>query len=136
VPVKAKLRSGYLGERRGEVWLTGLPFNEPDSEVIRVDALQIKTRSDSKAVNLLVALFTDPETVGAIQAALTENFAKDYDHVLSAARGALAGRRQGDFQLAAKIDQVHHGRIMVTGRGLFLAVEARGAASVLYRPRR
>jgi len=136
VPVKAKLRSGYLGERRGEVWLTGVPFNEPDSEVIRVDGLKIATRSDSKAVDLLVALFTDPETVGAIQAALTENFAKDYDHVLAAARGALAERRQGDFQLAAKIDQVHHGRILVTGRGLFLAVEARGAATVLYRPRR
>jgi len=64
VPVRAKLKSGYLGERRGEVWLTGLPFNEPDSEVIRVDALQIKTRSDSKAVDLMVALFTDPETIG------------------------------------------------------------------------
>ena len=136
VPVRAKLKSGYLGERRGEVWLTGLPFNEPDSEVIRVDALQIKTRSDSKAVDLLVALFTDPDTVGAIQAALTENFAKDYDHVLTAARRALAERREGDFQLTAKIDEVHHGRIMVTGAGLFLAVEARGAASVLYRPRR
>jgi hypothetical protein len=48
----------------------------------------------------------------------------------------LAERREGDFQLTAKIDQVHHGRIMVTGGGLFLAVEARGAASVLYRPRR
>jgi len=136
VPVRATLKSGYLGERRGEVWLTGLPFNEPDSEVIRVDALQIKTRSDSKAVDLLVALFTDPETIGSIQAALTENFAKDYDHVLTAARRALAERREGDFQLTAKIDEVHHGRIMVTGAGLFLAVEARGAASVLYRPRR
>jgi hypothetical protein len=136
VPVRAKLRNGYLGERRGEVWLTGLPFNEPDSEVIRVDALQIKTRSDSKAVDLLVALFTDPDTVGAIQAALTENFAKDYDHVLTAARQALAERRQGDFQLSAKIDQVHHGRIVVTGRGLFLSVTASGAASVLYRPRK
>jgi hypothetical protein len=136
VPVKAKLQTGYLGERRGEVWLTGLPFNEPDSEVIRVDALQIKTRSDSKAVDLLVALFTDPDTVGAIQAALTENFAKDYDHVLTAARRALAERREGDFQLTAKIDQVHHGRIVVTGRGLFLSVTASGAASVLYRPRR
>ena len=136
VPVRAKLQSGYLGERRGEVWLTGLPFNAPDSEVIRVDALQIKTRSDSKAVDLMVALFTDPDTIGAIQAALTENFAKDYDHVLTAARRALAERREGDFQLTAKIDQVHHGRIVVTGRGLFLLVEASGAASVLYRPRR
>ncbi|MGN6820188.1 MAG: DUF4403 family protein [Sphingomonas sp.] len=136
VPVRAKLQSGYLGERRGQVWLTGLPFNDPDSEVIRVDDLKIATRSDSQAVDLLAALFTDPDTVGAIQAALTENFAKDYDHVLTAARGALAQRQQGDFQLAATITQVHHGRIAVTGRGLFLAVEARGNASILYRPHR
>jgi len=136
VPVRAKLQSGYLGERRGQVWLTGMPFNAPDSEVIRVDDLKIATRSDSKAVDLLVGLFTDPETVGAIQAALTENFAKDYDRILTAARGALATRRQGDFQLAAAITQVHHGRIAVTGQGLFLAVEARGNASILYRPRR
>ncbi len=133
VPVRAKLKSGYLGERRGQVWLTGVPFNEPDSEVIRVDDLKIATRTDSKAVDLIVALFTDPDTVGAIQAALTENFAKDYDRVIGAARKAIAARRQGDFQITATIDQVHHGRILVTGQGLFLPVEARGKASILYR---
>jgi len=135
VPVKAKLKSGYLGERHGMVWLTGLPFNAPDSEVIRVDDLRIATRSDSKAIDMLVGLFTDPDTVGAIQAALTENFAKDYDRIIGAARKALATRREGNFQLAADITQVHHGRILVTGQGLFLTVEARGNASILYRHR-
>jgi hypothetical protein len=136
VPVRATLKSGYLGERRGMVWLTGTPFNAPDSEVIRVDNLQIATRSDSKAVDMLVELFADPETVGAIQAALTENFAKDYDHVLRAARGALAERQAGDFRLTATIAQVHHGRIVVTGQGLFLPVAASGTASIVYRARR
>lgn len=135
VPVRAKLKSGYLGERRGQVWLTGLPFNAPDSEVIRVDDLKIAARTDSKAVDLLIGVFTDPDTVGAIQAALTENFAKDYDRIVGAARKALAARRQGDFRIAATINEVHHGRILVTGQGLFLSVEARGAAQILYRRR-
>ena len=135
VPVKAKLRSGYLGERRGLVWLTGMPFNASDSEIIRVDDLKIAARTDSKAVDLLIGVFTDPDTVGAIQAALTENFAQDYDRVIGAARKALAVRRQGDFRIAATIGEVHHGRILVTGQGLFLSVEARGAAEILYRPR-
>ena len=80
-------------------------------------------------------MFTDPDTVGAIQAALTENFAQDYDRVIGAARKALAARRQGDFRIAATIGEVHHGRILVTGQGLFLSVEARGAAEILYRRR-
>ena len=76
-----------------------------------------------------------PDTVGAIQAALTENFAKDYDRIIGAARKALTARRQGDFRIAATISEVHHGRILVTGRGLFLSVEARGSAEILYRRR-
>ncbi len=135
VPVVAKLKSGYLGERRGEVWLTGKPYNGPNSEVITVQELKLTARADDKALDLLIQLFNDPETVGSIQSALTENFAKDYDRILAAARKALASRQEGDFTVTANIAHVSHGRIVVTGAGLFLPVEARGSASILFRPR-
>jgi hypothetical protein len=134
VKVKAKLRSGLLGETKGEVWLSGLPVNEPNSEVIRIDDLTFATRTDSKTVNLLIALFSDPATLDSIRSALTEDFAKDYAKVLIAARRAIAGRREGDVLLSANITRVTHGKIVVTGQGLFLPVQAYGTATIAYRP--
>lgn len=134
--VKAKLRSGFMGETRGEVWLSGLPVNEENSERIRITDLKIATRTNSKAVNMLIALFTDPQTIEAIRTALTEDFAKDYAKVLTAARTAIASRRAGDVLLAANITKVTHGKITVTGQGLFLPVQAYGTATIAYRPGR
>ncbi|MBS0480314.1 MAG: DUF4403 family protein [Proteobacteria bacterium] len=134
--VKAKLRSGLIGETRGEVWLSGLPVNEENSERIRITDLKIATRTNSKTVNMLIALFDDPQTIDAIRTALTEDFAKDYARVLAAARTAIASRREGDVLLSANINKVTHGKIMVTGKGLFLPVQAYGTATIAYRPAR
>jgi len=134
VKVKATLRSGLIGTTTGEVWLSGLPVNEPNSERIRIDDLKIATRTDSKTVNLLIALFGDEQTLEAIRTALTEDFAKDYTKVLTAARTAIASRREGDVVLSANITRVTHGKVVVTGQGLFLPVQAYGAATIAYRP--
>ncbi len=134
VQVEATLRSGLLSATHGDVWLSGLPVNEPNSERIRIDDLRIATRTDSKAVNLLIALFSDPATLETIRTALTEDFAKDYAKVLTAARTAIASRREGDVLIAATVTRVTHGKIAVTGQGLFLPVQAYGAATIAYRP--
>jgi len=136
IRVKATLHSGLIGETHGEVWLSGLPVNAPNSERIGIEDLKIATRTNSKAINLLIALFNDPVTLEAIRTALTEDFAKDYAKVLTAARTAIASRREGDILMSAAITKVTHGKITVTGQGLFLPVQAYGTASIAYRPGR
>ena len=134
VQVKATLRSGVIGPTRGEVWLSGLPVNDENSERIRIDDLKVATRTDSKAVNMLIALFNDPVTLETIRTALTEDFARDYTKVLTAARAAIANRREGDVLIAATVTTVTHGKVAVTGQGLFLPVQAYGTATIAYRP--
>ena len=134
VRLKAQLQNGLVGETKGEVWLTGLPVNQPNSQVIRIEDLKITTRTESKTVDMLLALFEDQATLDSIRQALVEDFARDYGHVLNAARDALVSRREGDFVLAVTITKVTHGRIAVTGKGLFLPVQADGNASIVFRP--
>lgn len=136
VPVTAKLRSGLYRQTRGMVWLTGELWNAPSLQQVSIRNLKLSASTDSKAVNLLIALVTDPETIASIQGALTENFARDYARIVAAATKAIALRREGDFVIATQIVNIRHGRILVTGQGLFLPVEARGTASISYRPGR
>ena len=134
VKARAKLRSGLLGESKGTVWLTGVPFNAPDSEVIEIRDLKLTGETNSHSLNLILTLFRQPALLDAVRGSLTQNFAKDYAKVLGSARTALADRRQGDFVLSARIDKVEHGRVVPTGPGLFLPVSASGEASIAYRP--
>ncbi len=135
VQVRATLQSGLFGATSGEVWLTGLPYNAPNSERIEIRDLTLTGSTDSHSVNLLLALFQTPALLDTIRNALTQDFAKDYDRILGSARGAIAERRQGDFVLAATITRVDHGRVVPTGSGLFLPLQANGTAAITYRPR-
>jgi hypothetical protein len=123
-----------LGRTKGEVWLTGLPVHAPDSEVIRVKDLQIFGSTDSASANILIALMLGDAVRGEIEGSLTQDFGKDYRHVVEAAQKAIAMKRLGQFEISAKVDSVHHGVIKVTGAGLFLPVEVTGAAKVVYKP--
>jgi len=136
VTVKAALRSGLIGETHGEVWLSGLPVNDDNSQRINIADLKVATRTDSKTVNLLIALFDDPRTLETIRTALTEDFAKDYAQVLAAARAAIASYRVDDVLLSTNVTRVTHGKIAVTGQGLYLPVQAFGEATIAYRPGR
>ena len=136
VKAKVKPRNGLLGATKGQVWLSAVPYNEPGSQVVRVRNLAIAGKSDSVTIDLLFALFNNETVQQEIRAGLSHDFAGDYQKVLRAARGAIAGHREGDFVLSADVTSVRNGPIKVTGQGLFLPVEAEGTANIRYAPLR
>jgi hypothetical protein len=136
VEAKAQLKGQKRTTTHGEIWLTGTPYNDVDSRVVHIRNLQITGTTDNTTVNLLLMLFQDQSMLVEIQNALTQNFDKDYDKVLTAARKAIAGRREGDMVMSANVRKVVSGKIQVTGQGLFLPVQASGTAMIEYRPAR
>lgn len=123
-----------LKRTKGEIWLSAIPYNQNNSQVVKVRDLKIAARTDSNAVNLLITLFSDAKVLAEITKALTEDFNKDYEKVLVAAKKAIAQRREGDFVLSAEVDNVSHGSVVVTGSGLFLPVDVTGKAKIRYIP--
>lgn len=134
IQASADIIRSPLPGTKGEIWLSAVPFNQANSQIIKVRDLQIAARTDNQAVNLLMSLFSDAEVLAEINAALTEDFNKDYEKVLLAARKAISQRREGDFTLSAQVDNVSHGTVMVTGSGLFLPVDVTGKANIRYTP--
>ena len=130
-----KPRNLSLRATKGVVWLSAVPFNQANSQFVQVRDLQIAAHTDSPGVNLLFSLFENGSVHDSIRTALAHDFVGDYQKVLTAARGAISARRQGDFMLSANVTRVDHGLIQVTGQGLFMPVEAQGEARILYQPR-
>lgn len=137
VGVKAKVeaRAASFARASGEAWLTALPFNRADSQLLEARDVRFATRTDSRVVNLLIALFDDPSVQASIAAGLRHDFTPDYRKVLGKAQAAIGRRREGDFVLSATIDHVVNGAVKATGEGLFLPVSAEGSARIDYRPR-
>jgi hypothetical protein len=136
IEAKVQARHHAFATTKGVVWLSAVPFNTANSQVVQVRDLKIAGQTDSQTVNLLFALFEDPGVLENIRQSLVHDFAGDYQKVLTKARDAIAGHREGDFVLSAKVDSVRNGTLEATGEGLFLPVEASGAATIVYRPRR
>lgn len=136
IKAKADVRNGPLSATRGEIWLSGTPYNDTGTQRIHVRDLAIAGRTDRRAADLLFLLFDDPEVLETVRLALTHDFEGDYQKVLTAARKAIAERREGDVLLSAVVDKVTHGALRVTGQGLFLPVQAQGTANILYSPQR
>ncbi|GAA0265081.1 DUF4403 family protein [Alteraurantiacibacter aestuarii] len=116
------------GSAQGKVWLTGIPFNEPDSAVIAIRDLTIYGDSDRPAVDLLTRMVAGEELRAGIEQALVGDFTREYEGVIADAREALANLAAEGVQINASITSVGHGPIQVTGRGLFLPVAAVGTA--------
>lgn len=135
VDVDAKAPNSPIESAKGRVWLTAVPYNEPNSEVVEFRQLSAVTHTDKPQVDLLAGLFATPAVLATISGSLTQNFADDYTRVLTSAKQAVAAKRLGDIVLAARIDKVTHGRIVPTGAGLYLPVEASGTATISYHPR-
>lgn len=136
VEAQVRARNTVLGWTKGQVWLSAVPYNAPDSQVVRVRDVRIAGETNSTTVNLLFALFADSVVQDRIRSALTHDFAPDYNKVLVAARRAVSGHREGDFVLSADIAHVSNGPLKVTGQGVFMPVQAQGAANIRFRPQR
>ncbi len=135
VDAKASARDNSVLSAKGRIWLTALPFNTANSQVVQARDVQLAADTDSNIANLLVRLFSDGSIRESIAQGLTHDFAPDYNKVLGKARAAIGARREGDFLLSADITRVDTGELKVTGSGLFLPVRASGKATIAYRPR-
>lgn len=135
VVARAKARDRSYLATKGEVWLTAIPYNAPNSQMVRARDVAIATDTDSQITNLLIALFKDSSIRDDIAQGLSHDFAPDYAKVLGSARKAIGAKRQGDFLLSADVTSVANGTLAVTGKGLFLPVRAMGQATISYRPR-
>lgn len=131
----AKSREHPSLSTRGRIWLTALPFNAADSQLVQARDVQLAADTDSNIANLLIRLFSDGSIRESIAQGLRHDFAPDYTKVLGKARAAIGARREGDFLLSADISRVETGEMKVTGGGLFLPVRATGRATIAYRPR-
>lgn len=136
IDLSAQLAGKADTRTKAQAWLTGTLHNEVNSRVVGVRDLAIAADTSSTTVNLALQLLSDPGVLETIRTALVEDFTKDYDHVIAAARKAIKQRREGDAVISADITKVVSGQIMVTGQGLFLPVRATGTATILYRPGR
>lgn len=135
VTARATPRDSDFDSASGEVWLTALPYNQDNSQVVRARDVQLVTRTDSVAVDALVGLLDTTQAQDAIALALQHDFAPDYRKILGKAQHAIGARQQGDFFLSTDVTRVTTGRLQVTGAGLFLPVRAEGSARIAYRPR-
>ena len=135
VMAKAKAKNHSLLSTKGEIWLTAVPFNAANSQVVQARDVAIATNTDSNITNLLVSVFNDTSVRDSIRDGLTHDFAPDYAKVLGSARKAIGAKREGDFLLSADVTSVDNGALAVTGKGLFLPVRATGQATIAYRPR-
>ena len=134
IVASADVIASPLAATNGEIWLSATPYNEANSQIVKVRDLKIAGRTDREAVNLLGSLFLDDEVLAEIRNALTQDFKKDFDKVIAAATKAIAKRREGDFTLSAQITGVKHGTVVPTGQGLFLPVQVTGTANIRYTP--
>lgn len=135
VDAEAKARDKSILSAKGKIWLTALPFNRPNSQLVEARDVQLVADTDSRTVNLLATLFNDTSMRDSVAEGLRHDFVPDFERVLGKARAAIGGRREGDFLLSATITSVETGQLAVTGAGLFLPVRARGSATIAYRPR-
>jgi hypothetical protein len=124
-----------LLDTRGRLWLTARPETQPDSERMLVRDLALAAHpGDDVQLPLLVAVAQSAEVKAALEEALTQDFTRDYTKLLRKIDRALAEVKIGDFRLAMRLDQVHHGKAVVLGQGIYLPVTATGSARLDYAP--
>ncbi len=131
--VEASLPNGDY-ETKGTVWLTGIPYNDPNSPVVKVRDLQIDASTNRYAANLLIQLANAPAIRQEIEHALAQNFAKDIATLNFKINKALTEKRVGDFVLDARVDNMSYGVVQALGQGAYLPVIVTGTGSVQLSP--
>ena len=136
VRTKVRKRGSSTFTNKGTVWLTAIPYNDHDSQVVRARDVRIAGETDSGVANLLLTLFGDSGVQDSVRQALTHDFGSDIARLLVNVRRGIGERREGDFVFSTTIGQARNGSIVATGKGLFLPVDASGTATIAYKPRR
>lgn len=119
---------------KGKVWLTGTPYNDPSSPLVKVRDLQIYGNADSMAGNLLVLVAGTPGVRTGIEHALAQNFNNDITKLKGKIDKALTEKRVGNFLLDVQMDPFRFGVVQALPQGAYLPVEVTGTGSVRWEP--
>lgn len=119
-----------FGSTQGQVWLTGVPANEPGSREITFSELTVTGDTDRAGADLLLRFANSPGFSQTVAAALAQNFEKDYRELMNKVTRAISDKREGELVIRASIDEVTTGRLKAAGQGLYLPVWGRGTASI------
>ncbi len=122
-------------DAKGIVWLTGEPWNEPNSPVVKVRNLVVDAETNRLAADILLTVANTPDVRMQIEEALAQNFARDLEKLKVKINRALTDKRLGDFILNAEVDELRYGVVQALGQGAYLPVEVRGTGSVELAPR-
>ena len=114
----------------GTVWMTFRSFNAPGSQVIVIRDVKVTGIPDNASFRTLLAIARSRLVSRQIGRAMSQNFTAQYDRALAAANTALADKQLGEFRLSVKIDSVVNGTLRPLGQGLYLPVDAAGAATL------
>ena len=125
---------GLGASTKGKVWLTGVPWNEPNSPVVKVRDLQVVGKTDHAAADILLAVAQSPAVIGQVEAALTQNFANDIAKLKVKIDKALTDKRVGDFVLNVQMTDLNFGVVKALGQGAYLPVEAIGSGELRWDP--
>jgi hypothetical protein len=123
-----------LGEARATVWMTALPINRPNSREVSFTQFQVSGSTDRTGGDLVIKLANAPGLSDTIAQALTQNFEHDYDKLMVKIDRAIQLKREGDFLIRAKVEDVRTGTLKAGGQGLYLPVRGTGTASIVLAP--
>ena len=126
---------GQILSSSGTVWATGVPYNDPGSQRVRVRDLTVNGRGDDATFDIMLAVARSPMVMDSLGDGLSQNFTRDYDKLMGKIERALTEKRVGDFVLNARIDSVRNGVIKPLGQGLYMPVDATGVGDLRYEPR-
>jgi hypothetical protein len=134
--ISARGDSTALGPVHGRIWFAARPDNADGSQLVHFNGLTVSGDTDAAGGNLLLAVANSPGFSQAIAEALQQNFTHDFDKLQGKIRRAIDARQQGDFRIAARLDQMRNGRLQPYANGLYMPVWLTGQASIAYAPGR
>jgi hypothetical protein len=111
-----------------------MPLNNPNSREVTFTQFALSGTTDRTGGDLVIKL---ADTLGLSQTigkALRQNFEKDYDKLMVKVDRAVQEKREGDFIIRAKVEDVRTGSLKAAGQGLYLPVRGTGTASITLAP--
>jgi hypothetical protein len=115
----------------GTIWLTATPHKAVNDRHVLFQDLSIAGVTDSVRTSLLLKLANAPGISSTVAGALTQNFERDYDELLTKVTRAIDEKRIGDLVVRARITDVRTGLLKAAGKGVYLPVWARGKATIV-----